>query len=64
MCAVAAHLDDPAVIVLDGGANDRVVPRQRDLHAVVLALPEAGAALDIGKQECRDAGCDLHGSAR
>jgi hypothetical protein len=56
VCAVAAHFHHNAVVVLHRGAHDRIVARKRDLHALVLTIPQARAALDVGEQECRDAG--------
>ena len=54
--AVAAHFYDYAVVILNGGAHDRVVARECKLHPIVLAIPQSRAALDVGEQECRDAG--------
>jgi len=56
MGAIPAHFHDGSVVVLYGGAHDRIVARERKLHALMLAIPQARAAFDIGEQECRDAG--------
>jgi hypothetical protein len=54
--AIAAHLYDDAAVRIDGGTHDGVVAGQGDLHALVVTIPKASAALDVGEQERRDPG--------
>ena len=58
--AVARHLDDAAAMRLDRGTGQRVVARERRLHARRLALPQLSAALDVGEEEGRDRGVIVH----
>jgi histone H3/H4 len=49
--AVAGALDDTAAVRLHGRLANRVVPRQRQAHALGLALPQARAAFDVGEEK-------------
>ena len=49
--AVADRLHDLAARALDGAAQDGVVALERLLHGLLVLLPQAGAALDVGKEE-------------
>ena len=49
--AVAAHLDDVAVVVEDGAAQDGIVAGDGRLHGVWVVLPERAAALHVGEEE-------------
>ena len=61
--AVARHLDHAAAMRVDRGPRQVIVPGQRGLHALRLALPQLGAAFDIGKEEGRDRGMIVHAGA-
>ena len=61
--AVARHLDDAAAMRVDSRPRQFIVPRQRELHALRLALPQLGAAFDIGKEEGGDRGMSVHAGA-
>jgi len=54
--AIAGRLDDLAVVGLDGGAQDNVMPGQGGLHLFRMPVPKLGAALDIGEEEGDGAG--------
>ena len=54
--AVAARLDHPPAILLDGTAQQRVMRGDGIRHALGLLLPLLGAALDVGKEKGKDAG--------
>ena len=54
--AVAARLDHPPAILLDGIAQQRVMRRDGLRHALGLLLPLLGAALDVSKEERRRPG--------
>ena len=50
---VAGGLDDLAARVGDRGTDDRVVLREGGAHRQRVLLPQAGAALDVGEEECQ-----------
>ena len=54
MHAVAGHLHDLAVIRLDAGSGERVVPRETGTHPLRMLLPQPRALLDVGEQEGGD----------
>src|SRR6185436_20003767 len=57
---VAGHLDDGPAPFFDGGTGQRVVPRERRLHACRFTLPQLSAPLDVGEEEGRDRGVIVH----
>jgi hypothetical protein len=48
---IASGLEDPAVVRRNSILQERVVAGERGGHGPGKALPQAGAALDIGKEE-------------
>ena len=61
--AVTAHFHDPSPISLHASADDGVVTGQRRPHFVRRGLPQASAALDVGKKISRDCGTVGHVAA-
>ena len=57
--AVAGHLDDRAAMRSTAERAMRVVARERRLHALRLALPQPGAAFDVGEEKGRDVQASL-----
>lgn len=57
---VAHGLEDEALVRLDGVAQDLVVTGEGDAHRRRFALPELGAALDIGQEEGDGSGWRVH----
>src|SRR5207249_1419174 len=53
---VAHGLKDMAAAGLDDPAQERVVAREGLAHRVGMLLPQAGAPLDVGKEECDGSG--------
>lgn len=53
---LAAWADDMAAVGGDGRLNEGVMPGQGGRHGGGMALPEGGAALDIGEQKGEGAG--------
>ncbi len=51
--AVAGHLDDDAVILVDGRARQAIVLGERAGHGLALPFPQARAALDVGEEQRR-----------
>ena len=49
--AVAGHFHDRSAARCDRRSNERVVARERGLHALRLLLPELRAALDVGEEK-------------
>ena len=58
--AVAGALDQVAAVGLHGGAAELVVLCQRAAHRLGLALPQPGAAFDVGEEERRGGGVGAH----
>ena len=61
---ISDRFENGAIVALDRLPYDGIVRRQRDTHRVGAALPEFGAALDVGEQKGHDAGWkrSSHGS--
>jgi hypothetical protein len=54
--AVPRGLHDATGGILNRTTQQRVVPRECDLHRVRILIPQRGAALDVGEEECERAG--------
>ena len=60
---VTGRFDDRALVILDGLAGQLIMAGQRQPHSLGFALPQPGAALDVGEEKGRDGGFGVHALA-
>ena len=54
MYAIATHLDDMTVVILDGRSREVIMSRQSHFHRLWINLPQLAATNNVGEEKGDD----------